>query len=81
MAWRTWSAACLKCAQASSGTATRKQSVLNCMGECLLGFCRCERGFFGLDCGLSVDAATGQPYVWVTNHSLPAMAYKPRPTF
>ena len=44
-----------------------KQSVLMCRGECLLGFCRCEPGFFGLDCGLSVDVNTGQPYVWVTN--------------
>ena len=33
------------------------------VGKCMLGFCSCPPGFFGMDCGLSISAS-GEPVAW-----------------
>ena len=54
---------------------------LVCRGQCILGFCRCNTGFFGLDCGLSINPKTGVAEVSVASTSAPVMAFAPWPKF
>ncbi|KAG2483243.1 hypothetical protein HYH03_017900 [Edaphochlamys debaryana] len=57
-------------------------SDLTCMnncnkrGACVSGFCHCKPGFFGADCSLSLDPATGKPVImagtgWTTRQKRP----------
>lgn len=33
------------------------------LGTCVSGFCSCPPGYFGMDCGLSINR-DGQPFAW-----------------
>jgi hypothetical protein len=41
------------------------------LGACTRGICSCPPGYWGLDCGLSVNAA-GEPFAWKGKHFLDA---------